>query len=312
MSTHALIYFLSFLGIWIGSGLVIKSVEKLSRVIRASSFAISFFLLGFFTSISELSVGVSAIIQHDPEIYVGNLLGASIVLFILVIPLLAIGGHSIRVSPEFRGFNLPTSLLVIGLPVLFVLDGDVKISDAVIFLLAFLFLLINIERKKGVISNLKNFKAKNAHHLGSELLKIILGITIIFSSSYLAVNQTLYFAQLWRISPFLISLLVVAIGTNLPELSLVLRSIFRHNHQVAFGDYVGSAAVNTFLLGALTLAYGKTIYLSNSYVISLSFLVLALLVFYLFAKSKNTISRREGFLLLMIYFLFLLTEIWSH
>jgi len=93
VSTHALIYFLSFLGIWIGSGLVIKSVEKLSRVIRASSFAISFFLLGFFTSISELSVGVSAIIQHDPEIYVGNLLGASIVLFILVIPLLAIGGH---------------------------------------------------------------------------------------------------------------------------------------------------------------------------------------------------------------------------
>ena len=48
MVTHALIYALSFVGIWIGSGLAIKSVERLSQSLKLSSFAVSFLVLGFF------------------------------------------------------------------------------------------------------------------------------------------------------------------------------------------------------------------------------------------------------------------------
>src|SRR3989344_1820060 len=110
MLPHLAIYALSFIGIWIGSGLAISSVERLSKILRVSSFAVSFIVLGFFTSVSELSVGVNSILENDPEIYVGNLIGASIVIFILIIPLLAIAGHNINITPEFRGFNLPASL----------------------------------------------------------------------------------------------------------------------------------------------------------------------------------------------------------
>lgn len=312
MVNHILIYLLSFTGIWIGSGIAVQSIQRLSRTLKISSFTVSFIVLGLFTSISELSVGVNSIIASDPEIYVGNLIGASIVLFMLIIPLLAIITGSIHISPELQGFNLPASLVVIALPVILAMDGKVGKIDSIISLSLFGFLLMSIQTKKGLVNQVKNFNPKSGIRVGKELLRILFGVAVIFIASRFVVEQTLYFSDILNVSPFLISLLFIAIGTNVPELSLVARSMFMRNHQVAFGDYVGSAAFNTFLLGILTLIYGKEVLLSNSYIVSLLFLVVGLLIFYYFARTKNSISRLEGLGLLGLYGLFLFTEIILH
>ncbi len=312
MFAHALIYLLAFLGIWIGSGLAIRSVERLSRKLKASSFALSFLILGVFTSIGELSVGVNSILGNDPEIYVGNLVGATIVIFMLIIPLLAIVGKSIKITPEFQGFNLPASLVVIALPVLLALDGKVGLIDSELAVILFIFLLISIQLKKGIGEGLKSINSKTSASVGRELLRIVFGVVTIFVASRYVVLQTLYFSEQFGVSPFVVSLLVIGLGTNIPELSLVFRSAMLKNTQVAFGDYVGSAAFNTFLLGTLTLAYGKTVILSNSYVVSLVFMIIGLAMFYYFARTKNEISRREGLIMLVLYFGFVVTEILVH
>jgi len=312
MLSHLLIYLLSFIGIWIGSGLAIKSVERLSQSLRLSSFAVSFLVLGLFTSISELSVGVNSILENDPEIFVGNLIGASIVLFMLIVPLLAIVGNSIRITPELQGFNLPASLVVIALPVILAMDGRVGRTDSIIAMVLFVFLMVSIQSKRGLLEKIKNISPLIGVRVGRELSKILFGVTVIFVASKFLVEQTVFFSNLLHVSPFLISLLLIAIGTNVPELSLVIRSAFVRNHQVAFGNYVGSAAFNTFLLGLLTFFYGKPVLLNNSYVVSLLFLVAGLAAFYYFARTKNTISRVEGLVLLALYLAFLLTEIGIH
>lgn len=309
---HFLLYLISFVGVWIGSGFVIKSVETLSRSIKVSSFAISFLVLGFFTSISELSVGINSVMENNPEIYVGNLVGASVVLFLLVIPLLAVFGSSIHIAPEFRGFNLAASLLVVAIPAVAVMDGDVNSADGIISIVLFGFLLLSVQMRKGLIERIDSFKKGFALRVKNELLKIIFGVAIVFVASRFIVQETLYFASALSVSPFLISLLMVSVGTNVPELSLVARSVFVRNHQVAFGDYVGSACFNTFLFGLLTKVYGQKFYLTNSYVVSLLFLMVGLVAFYFFAKSKNTISRFEGLLLLFLYLFFVLTEVYLH
>lgn len=312
MLAHVAIYVLSFVGIWIGSGLAIKSVERLARLLRISSFIVSFLVLGLFTSISELSVGINSILQNDPEIYVGNLVGASIVLFMLIVPLLAIVGRSIRISPEFQGFNLPAALVVIALPVILAMDGRIGKTDSIISISLFGLLIISIQSKKNLLEHLKRLSAHSGVSAGKELLRIVFGVATIFIASRFIVEQTLYFSNLLQVSPFLISLLLIAFGTNIPELSLVIRAMFMKNNQVAFGDYIGSAAFNTFLLGILTLIYGKPVLLTNSYLVSLLFLIVGLILFYFFARTKNAISRVEGVVLLGLYCAFILFEIIIH
>lgn len=312
MLSHVLLYSLSFVGLWIGSGLAIKSVERLSGLLKVSSFLVSFLVLGLFTSISELSVGINSILNDDPEIYVGNLIGASIVIFLLIIPILAIIGRSIGISLEFRGNNLPAALLVVSLPVVFSMDGSIGRMDAIFSIIMFVLLLFSIQSKKSLLERIKNLSTKSSVSAGKELVRVVFGITLIFIASRIIVQQTLFFSEALGVSPFLISLLVISLGTNIPELTMVVRASFMNNFQIAFGNYVGSATFNTFLFGVLTLLYGKPIQLTNSYLVSLIFFIFGLCLFYYFARTKNRLSRLEGLVLLVLYVAFVLFEIISH
>lgn len=312
MLENLLIYIASFVGIWVGAGYALSAVEHLSRSLRISSFIVSFLVLGFFTSVSELSVGINAILQKDPEIYVGNLIGASIVIFMMIVPLLAIVGNGLKINNGFQGFNLLLSMIVIAAPVVLAADGVIDRIDSLISIVLYFFLVFCIQMRRGILEKVNNISKAQTVKVIKELLKIIFGIGIIFISSKFVVEKTLYFSQILHISPFLISLLFIAIGTNIPELSFVLRSMFMKSNQIAFGDYVGSAAFNTFLFGFLTLMYGQSVYLTNSYFISLLFLIAGLLAFYFIAKTRHMISRIEGIFLLMIYIIFLIVEVVIH
>lgn len=312
MLAQLVIYTLSFIGIWIGSGFAIRSIENISKSIRVSSFLVSFLILGLFTSVGEFSVGINSVLSNDPEIYVGNLIGASIVLFLLIIPLLAIFGNSIHINEELRGFNLLSSIVVVGLPVILAMDGQINRIDSFISIISYLVLVVIIQSKKPLVEKIKNIDTTKSVRLGKEISKILVGIVIIFIASKFVVEQTVFFSEVLGVSPFLLSVLLIAIGTNIPELSLVVRSLFIRNNQVAFGDYVGSAAFNTFLFGILTLIYGKPVILVNSYLVSLVFSIFGLVLFYHFARSKHTLSKVEGIILLLTYGLFLFTEITIH
>ncbi len=142
-----------------------------------------------------------------------------------------------------------------------------------------------------------------------ELLRIIFGAVIIFVASKFIVNQTEYFSQIFGFPQFIISLLLISLGTNVPELSLAFRSISMKNNKVAFGGYIGSAVINTLLFGVLTIIYGKDIILDREYMISLAFFMLALFLFYRFSRSNNSISRKEGLVLIFLYVILVVAEI---
>ncbi len=309
---NIILYLACFGAIWIGAGLVIHSVEKFSRLLKLSTFSVSFLVLGFLTSLSELSVGVNSIIKDDPEIYVGNLIGASIVIFMLIVPLLAIVGRSLVIQPQFRGGALLFSLIVIALPVILSLDGKIDRIDSIGCMLSYFALVFVVEKKRNLAEQISAVRKKKPANILTEIIKIVAGIGLIFGASHYIVELTIYFSQQLHITPFLVSLILISIGTNLPELSLVVRSMFLTKKDVAFGDYVGSAACNTFLLGLLTIIYGKPAYLANSYAVSLLFLIAGLCLFYIFARTDNKLTRLEGFVLIALYVGFLSSEYILH
>lgn len=312
MFIHLFITLAAFTSIWLGSSLAVSSVEKLSHRLHISSFAVSFVLLGLFTSMSELSVGINSLLVSDPEIFVGNLLGASLILILLLIPLLSLIGRSVTINKEFSGHNLPLALLVIGLPAILVFDGKLTQIDGYLLIGAFFFLVFSMQMKQSILEKIKNYSLSLKVSILKESVKTLAGVLLIFTASHYLVEQTLYYSNLYSLSPFLLSLLIISVGTNLPEISLIFRSAISGNTQVAFGDYLGSASFNTLLMGILTVVSNTSISLYNNYFISLIFLLTGLILFYFFARSKNTLSRLESLGLLVLYLFFLLFEIISH
>ena len=305
---HVGIYLLSFIALWMGTQLIVSSVEKLAHRLKVTSFSISFFLLGIFTSIPEFGVGLSAIAERKPSIFVGNLIGGIPIIFFLIIPLLAIFGNGIRLNHQLTARNLLLCFVVMLAPAFLMIDHSVSTLEGIVMIALYAILFYVIQKDKGVLDSQRN----NIFHVKSyslmDILRVLLGVSIVLGGSYMVVEQTKYFATFLGIAPFYLSLFLLSIGTNLPELSLAIRSVISHTKDVAFGDYVGSAAANTFLFGFLTLLnFGSVVTTDNFFK---TFLILAggLLLFFYFTRSKHDISRREGFLLLLVYILFVIIE----
>ncbi len=303
------LYILSFIAIWFGAGLIVSSVEDLSKKLNISSFAVSFFVLGILTSIPEASVGINSIIDGNPEIFVGNLIGASLVLFLLVIPLLAVFGNGIRLAHQLDGKSLLVSLAVVASPVYFILDKKVTPFEGIFLIFLYIILFYLIEKRKGLLEKIQEVTSIRKTHILEDITKIITGSAIVFYASSMIVDKTIYFSGVFNISSYLISLLVLSIGTNMPELSLAVRAITLGKKDIALGDYVGSAAANTLFFGLLSILNRSEVNVSNHYIETFVFTILGLGLFYYFTRSKNDISRREGVILLFVYFMFVLIEI---
>ena len=130
-----------------------------------------------------------------------------------------------------------------------------------------------------------------------------------FASSAIIVDKTMYFASLFNISAFYISLIVVAIGTDLPEISIAIRSAISGKKDIAMGDYVGAAAASTLLFGLFTLLSNGEILAVNNFITTFIFISSGLGLFYIFSYSKKYISRNNGFALLGIYIFFVALEL---
>ncbi len=306
---HFIIYVVSFVAVWFGAGLVVNSVVKFAHRLHLPAFLISFFLLGNLTSLPEIAIGLTSISTDDPIIYAGNLLGGTIVIFFLIIPLLALAGKGIKIPNTFDKKQTLFTLVVCFAPALLIADQHLSPSDGILLILLYCLLFLLFSEKASLFEKMtSSFHRKHKHGM-SDLVRIVVGVILLFVASRQIVNSTLYFAEVLSIPSFILSLVVISIGTNIPEISLVIRSVLQKKEDVAFADYLGSASANTLLFGVFTLIYGKTVILPNHFLQRFLILGLGLILFYFFARSKKTLSKVEALALLSIYIFFVWIEI---
>lgn len=309
---HVLLFILyvsAFAGLWYGSGLIITAVKILAQKIRIPAFAFSFFVLGMMTSIPEMAVGINALGAGYPEVFVGNLLGGIIVMFLLVIPLLAVINKKIQVKKHLSDSKLLITLIIIALPAFFTLDQVVTNTEATILVALYAVLFFIIRTKENIFARMQHIIHSGQHiHMLRVLLRLVIGVGLVYLTSQYIVEQTIAFSEFWNISTFVISLVVLGVGTNLPEISLALRS-FKHKAQdIALGDYLGSAATNTMLFGVFSLFNDGHVVTEKSFVITFFIIIFALGMFFAMIRHNRSLSRANGLALLACYMIFLAYE----
>lgn len=312
LATQILLYAVYFVLIWIGSGLVVSSITRLATHWKLSSFTVSFFLLGLLTSLPEIAISTTAIASGNPTIAVGNLLGGIIVMFLLIIPLLGFFGNRIKIPKNLSPKHMMLILTVVVAPALLATDQRINQWEGVLMVLLYALLFIFLFRKHSVaerlLNSLKN-RGKKRSQGWTLLFKIVVGILIVLGASDQIVESTLYFASVLEVSPFIVSLVIISLGTNIPELSIIVHSIRQKQKDVALADYLGSAVANTLLLGIVAIFYGQAILLPNHFLSRLAFLMVGLVLFLIFSRTKNMISKRESLILLACYAAFLWLEL---
>lgn len=310
---HIVLFIASAVVIWFFAGMLVEAINRVAQRFYLSGFTVAFFVLGFLTSISEISVMVNSTIDHSPQVSAGNLVGASFVILLFIIPLLALIGGGVQLKDTLHRRNLAIAMGVIALPVLLMLDGTVTRAEGLVCFLLYgtLVYFIRTQRASSVPKVLKAVQSDLVHRRKAtalDVVKVIVGAAFIFLAGNVLVDESLYFSGVLSIPSSIVGLVILSLGTNIPELVIAARSILKKHKDIAFGDYLGSTVANTLIFSFLPWLNGNFIVERTEFIFTAALMVVGLVGFYIAAQSKNTISKREGAWLISLYGLFIIAQ----
>ena len=150
--------------------------------------------------------------------------------------------------------------------------------------------------------------------LGSIFIKIWLFLLLVYCSFLLVLNLVMSAIEIsiaLDIEAYIIGLIIIAIGTTTPELTVGIRSILRGLKDIGFGDIMGSVICNSSLVLGIAVIIKPISIASSSFgafISGAAFMITAVFISLLFL-NKGEISWREGIGLLLVYGTFLITQL---
>ena len=263
-------------------------------------------IVAFGTSAPEFAVSIKSIISGNHDIVLGNVIGSNILNVLLILGVSALFSP-LNVKSNTVKKELPIMLLITCLFVVLLSDSvfDSNIinsftrSDGIIltlFFLVFIYYLIAI-----TIHRNKEEEEIKKMSISKSFLLTGLGIGMIILGSHFVVNSSTDIASSIGVSEKLISLTIISLGTSLPELVTSITASRKGESDLAIGNVVGSCIFNIgIVIGIPVSIFGGINKISFNNIDLIAMLISVILLF-LFALNDRKISKKEGFLFLLLF-----------
>ena len=313
MIEHIAIFLLSCIVLVWAGGKTVIALSRIARILKWKEFAVASLLMAIGSSLPEFFVGIVSGINEKPQLSFGNVLGSNIVALTLVIFIATLFLKTIKINREAIKKSVSLAVIYIVLPFLLIFDGRLSRIDGFILIISFIFYLRHFflqqqkfekpfdHFQKTPQEKLKIFFKELGFFLLSLILFLLSAEGIIFAAGEIC--------SATHISLAIMGILGIALGTSLPEITFTIRSIKMGHKEMVLGDALGSVMVNTGLvLGTTVLISPFEIKYTGLYFNSLIFSFLIAVLFFLFARTKNEINRKEGLILFSLYLLFVIIE----
>lgn len=310
MIWYIILFIISSLLLAKSGTMTVKSLVRIAEYLNWKKFIVASLLMGFVSSTPELFVGIAAAINGKSQLSFGNVIGSNILLLTLVIGVSVLWGGKVLL----KGVFLKKSYLYIAfyalLPLLLMADGDIGRIDGIILIVSLIFYMKELKeiqnRHKQELVNkeriAKGFFKNVTWFILAMIIMIVSAQGIVFSASRLALQ--------FNLSLVLIGLLIVAIGTSLPEIAFGLRSAIMNQKEMLLGNIFGSIAINSALvLGVTALISPFKIFNPSFYITALIFTILSVILFVIFSRSHESITKKEAKILLGTYILYFVIQL---
>ncbi|MEM4714016.1 MAG: sodium:calcium antiporter [Candidatus Nanoarchaeia archaeon] len=304
-----LINFLLFLSSLFALGffgqLVVSSLVKVATFLKLKEFTAAFILIAFATTLPELFFGVFSALNGVPELSLGNVVGTVLVNLCLIGGVATLLSKNITFSEKQIRKDFWICFGIVLIPVVLLIDGVLGRLDGFILIAVFIgYLSYLISKRKKERANFKNSITKMQFVIATFLL-VIGFLMIYFSAEYLVRFSELIIKELgW--SEFFFSLIIIAIGTSIPELTFASVAALKGHGQMAIGDLLGAVIFDFGLILGVTAIIKPIKILFSSILIDLIFMIFAVFFFVILAQSGKKLTWTEGIALIFYYVLFLI------
>jgi len=241
---------LAWLAILAGFGGLIWSADRFvgGSAAIASNLGISRLVVGLTivslgTSAPEIVVSISASLKGSGELAVGNALGSNLANIGLVLAITALIAP-MPIQKHLLTQEIPILLLVTAVAGFILFDAQLVAIEGAFLLASLIPLLYFMVRTKQKTpaeeddNEIPNFDTSTA------TFWFIVGLVALIISSEALVWGAQIVATSFGVSPLIIGLTVIAVGTSLPELAASVMSALKGHHDMALGNIIGSNIFN--------------------------------------------------------------------
>jgi len=313
MLLHTGIFLVSAVLLYISGKWLVDGLSKVAFILKWRKFVLSFIVMAFAASLSNLFVGISSAIHKIPELSFGDIVGGNVVDLTLAIALAAFFAHGgIKAHNKVVQKSAIFAVAAAMMPLLLALDKTISRADGIILIILFglylLWLFSKDDRFKQVYSIEKQDLSLKMF-LGS-ILKIAGGIGLILIAAEGIVRSALFFADTINVPLITIGILIVGLGNSLPEIYFAIFAAKKGETDMVLGDILSAIIVPaTMVLGVVAIIHPIEISDFSPFAVARIFLVIAAILFIWFVRSGKSISKKEGFVLLAVYLSFILFEV---
>ena len=292
--------------IW-GADVLIAQSERIAKHFGLSEYFIGATLIALGTSLPEMAASVAASLAGHPAISLSNIIGSNILNITLVLGLVFLIARSINPHRDFFAKDSSWALFPVFIFILMILDGVISRLDGVMLIgLMGAYLLFLIRNGRDILTEEVDDDPEpetSFDWLRTGGLLLVGFVTVIVGADYL-VESASGLARMMGVSEWIIGVVMIAMGTSMPELVVSIVAARKGKADMAIGNIIGSNMANiSVALGAAALARPLTLD-PTQYLFDISTMLVATLML-VFLSANKLYTQAAGISLLIVLGVFL-------
>ena len=316
MFINILMVILGFVLLVVGADLLVRGASNIATKFRIPEMLIGLTIVALGTSAPELIITITSAQAGATDLIIGNAIGSNLCNILFILGLMALI-RPLVIDNEAKKIHIPIALfaaiviLIMELSSLSSSSAFIDRIDGILLLILFAvyFTYPIFTEIKDIAKSYKEDKISgNSKKINVflSIIFIVIGVVLLKYGGDFVVDNTTLIAEHFNISERVIGLTIVAIGTAMPELITSIIAVIRKDTDLAVGNLVGSCVLNLFLI----LGVGAVITpleFSSKFNQNLILLCISTFILWMFnfIGKKNTITRFKGFVLLLIFSLYM-------
>lgn len=284
-----------------GADFFVEGSSSLAQILKVPSVIIGLTIVAMGTSAPEASVSINAALAGSNDIAISNIVGSNIFNGLAVVGICAFLS-SFQTNRDILKRDMPLNILVTLILCFMFLDGKLsRIEGGILFIGMILYIASMIYH---AIKNKEDGNPEKILSLPKSIFYIIAGLAAVIFGGDLVVDKACIIATNFGVSQNFIGLTIIAIGTSLPELVTSIVATKKGDSGLALGNAIGSNLFNIlFILGFSAII--SPLHVLNESIIDCVILLASSILLFIFAKTKQQMSKIEGSLCIVLYLIYI-------
>ena len=301
------VFALGLLGLYFGAEWMVKGASSLALQLGVQPVVVGLTIIALGTSSPELVVSLIAAIGKSQGLALGNIIGSNIANVGLVLGLSAMVSP-LKVDRSVLRREMPVMLGVSLVFIAMVADLTVSRLESLLLVCGLVgyigYHFVSAIRSSAAIRTERGEEGASGSRAKNTLL-VVVGIALLVGGAQLLVRAGVAISKDLGISEVVIGIVLVAVGTSLPELATSMVSARRQESDLSISNVVGSNIMNILLvIGVVGLVTPLTV---DAALLSYELPAMLLFSFVLLPlmKTGSVLNRWEGACLAVGYTAFI-------